>query len=213
MVLLVIILSFMNFLNGQPQKTVRFHQGYFVGLNSLNFQIRKNPLIGDVLMVDSHSLGIDLGLFFNYQIYPSLYLNMSIDFLLGSRNIMLLPSGKKDYIELSSIGIPLNVYYHVYRNDNVSLFIHGGVGCRYIINARKKVHLDNDAFIRFKDYGVEYNVGGGIEMYLCNVTFTLELNTMIGITDILSNNSYHIHQMLPLNSFKLRCYGVKLLFR
>jgi len=176
-----------------------FNIGYSLGLNAMTFRIDPSD---QFTALDSLYPG-------KGNPYPGINIHLAINFRLNQFfDIRLLPGlsfGQRDItyesdklndtlftpqkLESSFIEVPILLKYG-WRMRNIKPYIIGGLNYRYDFYAQEDYRLERPVYLRLNRPDLYYEMGTGIEFFLTNIKFSVELKLSNGTVDILAHDPH-----------------------
>lgn len=166
----------------------RFHFGFNVGLNVMDFGIKQSMLVQDgaIYQAEVSSLmpgfsvgligSVRLGEYFNLRLVPSLNL--------GERTLSYMNDQTDDIfkstVKTTSITIPLHIKYSSVRVNNVRPYLLAGGGVLFDFSHDKSMPV----LLNYADYYVEFGVG--CTFYFEYFRFSPEIRFALGLSNILT---------------------------
>jgi hypothetical protein len=176
-----------------------FNIGYSLGLNAMTFRLDPSdeftaidslyPARGNLYPGINIHLIIDFRLnqFFDIRLLPGLSFGQrNIEYDSG-RLIDTVFSPQK--LESSFIEVPLLLKYG-WRMQNIKPYVIGGLNYRYDFYAQDKYRLIRPVYLRLNHPDLYYELGAGIDFYLTNIKFSMELKMSNGMNDILAHDPH-----------------------
>jgi len=164
------------------------HFGFTVGLNTMDFGIRR-PLNTDLFAdVSSISPGFQVSIVSELRLgnYFSLRFLPGITF--GQRTLNFYVDSVFDtdmQLESNFLDFPLLIKYKSKRVNNYRPYFVAGPNIRYDLAARKDYEEGSDVYVRLKPFDVYFEIGFGIDFYLQYFKFSPELKLSVGFRDML----------------------------
>jgi Outer membrane protein beta-barrel domain len=174
----------------------RLHFGFTVGLNTMDFGIRRPSSALDSSYVFADVSRITPG--FQVSIVSDLRLAdyFSLRFLpgitFGQRTLYFYkgayenaPLDKTLQLESNFIDFPLLVKYKSKRVNNYAPYLIAGGTIRYDLAARKDYEEDTQVFVKLKPFDYYFDIGFGIDIYLQYFKFSPELKLSTGFRNVI----------------------------
>ena len=174
----------------------RLHFGFTVGLNTMDFGIRRpanslndTSIFADVSRISPGfqvSIVSDLRLadYFSLRFLPGITFGQrSIYFYRGARGNA--PLDKELQLESNFIDFPLLVKYKSKRVNNYAPYFVAGGTIRYDLAARKDYESDTEIYVRLKPLDYYFEIGFGIDTYLQYFKFSPELKLSTGFRNVI----------------------------
>jgi len=221
---LIVFLFILNPLFSQVKKVQndpgydykRLHFGFTVGLNTMDFGIRR-PVLGDDLLhadVSRISPGFQVSIvsdlrlaeYFSLRFLPGITFGQRALYFyrIDSANNYLFD--RKMELESNFIDFPLLVKYKSKRVNNYAPYFIAGGNIRYDLAARKEYEEDSNIYVRLKPLDLYFEFGFGIDIYLQYFKFSPELKLSTGLRNILvsepsSGFPQYVNSIDRLNSY------------
>ncbi|MEE2954450.1 MAG: porin family protein [Bacteroidota bacterium] len=209
-ILTIIIISSVNYSSAQrykiPQNLARYdskklHFGFSLGLNSLDFHIKKDAetLYNDTLYVleSQNQYGFNLGIVTNLRLskytdlrfIPALVFaerHLEYSFKDVSSNITF---NKIKKIESTLIDFPIYVKYKSERYNNFRAYVIGGL--KYSIDIASQDDIDDieNQIVKLKKHDFMGEIGFGMDFYLEYFKFSPQIKLAYGLINILSKDA------------------------
>lgn len=179
----------------------KLHFGFTVGINSMDFIIKKSAdFINDetIYAIENNpQVGFHIGPVSNLRLGEHFDLRLLINLSFGQRDLTywtvkdttattLTPHTMK--IASTFIEFPLLLKYKAVRVNNFSPYIIGGLNPRLDMAARKKIKEEEMPKIRLENKDIYYELGFGIDFYLTYFKLSAELKYSVGILDVLARD-------------------------
>lgn len=127
----------------------KFHFGFSLGMNSMNFLVQKNLLAQDSLISLSNksTSGFNIGIVSEYHFTPLLGIRFLPTLAFGARNLIYQKKATPFNIETikevesTYLQFPILLKYRSKRNNNFAAYIVGGAN--YTIDFASKADVDN----------------------------------------------------------------------
>ena len=207
---LVILLLFISVNNiyGQkrkkPQNLIRYdfqklHFGFTIGVNELNFNIKKNSntLSNDSLLtlIPKSQKGFNLGIVSNLRIGKYTDLRFIPSLVFGERNLnygFIDSNGVSDKrvkrIESTLIDFPLYIKYKSARYNNFRTYIIGGLKYSLDVASQDKINDEGQEIVKLKKNDLMGEIGFGFDFYLEYFKFSPQIKLSHGILNLISND-------------------------
>ena len=172
----------------------RLHFGFTVGLNTMDFGIRRPDLTDTSTYNLFHADVSRISPGFQVSIVSDLRLAdfFSLRFLpgisFGQRTLYFYKDSlfdRKMEIESNFLDFPLVVKYKSKRVNNYAPYMIAGANIRYDLAARKDYEEDSNIYVRLKPFDVYFEIGFGVDMYLQYFKFSPELKLSTGLRNVL----------------------------
>ena len=207
---LIILLLFISVNNiyGQkrkkPQNLIRYdfqklHFGFTIGVNELNFNIKKNSntLTNDSLLtlIPKSQKGFNLGIVSNLRIGKYTDLRFIPSLVFGERNLnygFIDSNGVSDKrvkrIESTLIDFPIYIKYKSARYNNFRTYIIGGLKYSLDVASQDKINDEGQEIVKLKKNDLMGEIGFGFDFYLEYFKFSPQIKLSHGILNLISND-------------------------
>lgn len=186
------------------------HFGFTVGLNTMDFGIRR-PLDPYVFAdVSKISPGFQVSIVSDLRLAEYFSLRFLPGITFGQRTLYFYKSDtvldRKMQIESNFLDFPLLVKYKAKRVNNYSPYFIAGGTIRHDLAARKEYEEDSDIYVRLKPFDVYFEIGFGIDYYLQYFKFSTELKLSAGLRNVLVDDPavgfpQYVNSIDRLNSY------------
>lgn len=229
--ILIIFLFILNPLFSQVKKAQNdpkydykwIHFGFTVGLNTMDFGIRRPDLTDTVpyklLYTDVSrispgfqvSIVSDLRLadYFSLRFLPGITFGQRALYFYNAKDSLFI---RKMELESNFLDFPLLVKYKSKRVNNYAPYIVAGGNIRYDLAARKDYEKESNIYVRLKPFDVYFEIGFGIDMYLQYFKFSPELKLSTGIRNVLVSKPAEGYPQYVRSIDRLNSYLVMLCF-
>lgn len=191
------------------------HFGFTVGLNTMDFGIRRpvtTPYFADVSKISpgfqvSIVSELRLGNYFSLRFLPGI--------TFGQRNVNFFVDSTFDrgmQLESNFLDFPLLFKYKSKRVNNYRPYFVAGPNIRYDLAARKDYEEDSDVYIRLKPFDVYLEIGFGVDFYLQYFKFSPELKLSVGMRNMLVDDPAEGFPQYVNSIDRLNSYVVMLCF-
>jgi hypothetical protein len=207
-IILCLFIGF-NSANGQrrkkPQNLARYdfkklHFGFTLGVNELNFNLKKNSntLTNDTLLsiYSNSQKGFNLGIVSNLRIGRYTDLRFIPTLVFGERHLLyrFIDSTsniveKQKTIESTLIDFPIYIKYKSERYNNFRTYLIGGVKYSLDIASQEKINDEGQEIVKLKKNDLMVEVGFGFDFYLEYFKFSPQLKISYGVLNLLSEDS------------------------
>jgi len=191
------------------------HWGFTVGLNSMDYSIRRNPEATNFRFADVNGFqpaGFQVNIVSDLRLSDFWNLRFLPGINLGSRQMVYYFPDTWEVDQVSTIGssyldFPLLLKYRSVRVNNYRPYLIGGLSYRLDMSARKAFDEEDDDKIRVKKGDFYLEVGVGIDNYLQFFKYSTELKLAIGLRnilvddDFLNNQQYYVESILGIRSY------------
>jgi len=185
------------------------HFGFSMGLNTMDFIPKMNPLDTNNWTAEVVSLkpGINIQIVMDYR--PATYFD--IRFLpgvsFGQRNLNFYDEdgvliNDKQQLESSFLEFPLLIKTKGMRLNNSRPYLIGGINFRYDLAAKKEYDEQSAVYMRLRKSDLYYEVGAGIDFYLPYFKLTIEAKMSNGLRDMLVHDEPHPFHPQYVNSIE-----------
>lgn len=185
------------------------HFGFSMGLNTMDFIPKMNPLDTNNWTAEVVSLkpGINIQIVMDYR--PATYFD--IRFLpgvsFGQRNLNFYDEdgvliNDKQQLESSFLEFPLLIKTKGMRLNNSRPYLIGGINFRYDLAAKKEYDEQSAVYMRLRKADLYYEVGAGIDFYLPYFKLTIEAKMSNGLRDMLVHDEPHPFHPQYVNSIE-----------
>jgi hypothetical protein len=206
----IILLLFLGVCNtyGQkrkrPQNLVRYdfqklHFGFTLGINELNFNIKKNSntLTNDSLLtlLSNTQKGFNLGIVSNLRIGKFTDLRFVPTLVFGERNLnygFIDSNGVIDnrvkQIESTLIDFPIYIKYKSVRYNNFRTYVIGGIKYSLDVASQEKINDEGQEIVKLKKNDLMGEIGFGFDFYLEYFKFSPQIKLSYGILNLISKD-------------------------
>ena len=207
---LIILLLFLsiNDVYGQkrkkPQNLMRYdykklHFGFTLGINELNFNIKKNSTIitNDTLLslLSSSQKGFNLGIVSNLRIGKYTDLRFIPTLVFGERQLQYrfvdsngIYNKEIKRIESTLIDFPVYIKYKSARYNNFRTYVIWGLKYSMDIASQDKIDDEGKEIVKLKKNDIMGEIGFGIDYYLEYFKFSPQIKLSYGIINLLSKD-------------------------
>ena len=188
----------------KPQNLVRYdfqklHFGFTLGINELNFNIKKNSntLTNDSLLtlLSNSQKGFNLGIVSNLRIGKFTDLRFIPTLVFGERNLnygFIDSNGVSDervkQIESTLIDFPIYIKYKSARYNNFRTYVIGGVKYSIDVASQEKINDEGQEIVKLKKHDLMGEIGFGFDFYLEYFKFSPQIKLSYGILNLISND-------------------------
>ena len=188
----------------KPQNLIRYdfqklHFGFTLGVNALNFNMKKNSntIINDTLLslLSNSQKGFNLGIVSNLRIGRYTDLRFIPTLVFGERHLYYqfidsnqVSNEKIKKIESTLIDFPIYIKYKSARYNNFRTYVLGGVKYSLDIAAQEKIDDDGQEVVKLKRDDIMGEIGFGIDYYLEYFKFSPQIKLSYGIVNLLSKD-------------------------
>lgn len=171
----------------------RLHFGFTIGLNEMDFSLKRPALstINDTMFADVSRLepGFQVSIVSELKINDDLALRFLPGLNFGQRNLNFIkPNGESENemkIESNYLDFPLLLKYRAKRINNYRPYLVSGFSLRYDMAARKDYDPEGNEYILLKPFDYFWEFGFGVDFYLTYFKFSSELKFALGFRDVL----------------------------
>ena len=187
-----------------PQNLPRYdfkklHFGFTLGINELNFNIKKNSnvLTNDTLLtlVSKSQKGFNLGIVSNLRIGKYTDLRFIPTLVFGERYLsygFIDSNGVSDErvkkIESTLIDFPIYIKYKSARYNNFRTYVIGGVKYSIDLASQEKINDKEQEIVKLKKNDLMGEIGFGFDFYLEYFKFSPQIKISYGILNLLSKD-------------------------
>ena len=205
--LIVVLLTIPSFANAQrhkkPQNLARYdfkkiHFGFSLGINALNFNIKKNDdfLANDSLlsMLSQDQKGFNPGIVSNLRLGKYTDLRFIPTLVFGERilNYQFIDQNnnllKSKRIESTLIDFPISLKYKSERYNNFRTYVMCGVKYSLDIASQSTIDDEGQELVKLNNHDIMIEGGFGIDFYLQYFKFSPQIKISHGIINILSRD-------------------------
>ena len=188
----------------QPQNLIRYdfkklHFGFTLGMNELNFNIKKNSntITNDTLLtlLSNSQKGFNLGIVSNLRIGKYTDLRFIPTLVFGERHLNYgfidssqVNNEKIKRIESTLIDFPIYIKYKSARYNNFRTYILAGVKYSLDIASQEKINDEGQEIVKLKKNDLMGEIGFGIDYYLEYFKFSPQIKLSYGIINLLSED-------------------------
>jgi len=173
----------------------RLHFGFTIGLNEMDFSVRRPALsdINDTMYADVSRLepGFQVSIVSEIKINDDLALRFLPGLNFGQRNLNFIkPDGESENemkLESNYLDFPLLLKYKSKRINNYRPYLVTGFSLRYDMAARKDYDPATNEYILLKPFDYYWEFGFGVDFYLTYFKFSTELKLALGFRDVMVN--------------------------
>ena len=207
---IIILLLFIGINNSygqrrkKPQNLINYdfnqlHFGFTLGINELNFNIKKNSntLNNDTLLtlLSNSQKGFNLGIVTNLRIGKFTDLRFIPTLVFGERNLnygFIDSNGKIDErvkrIESTLIDFPIYIKYKSARYNNFRTYVLGGIKYSLDVASQDKINDEGQEIVKLKKNDLMGEIGLGLDFYLEYFKFSPQIKLSYGILNLLSED-------------------------
>lgn len=207
---LFFILLFIGSINAEgqrrkkPQNLARYdfkklHFGFTLGVNELNFNIKKNPntLTNDTLLtlLSNSQKGFNLGIVSNLRLGKYTDLRFIPTLVFGERHLYYgfvdslgLEDIRVKRIESTLIDFPIHVKYKSARYNNFRTYVLAGIKYSLDVASQDKIDDEGQEIVKLKRNDLMGEIGFGIDYYLEYFKFSPQIKLSYGVLNLLSED-------------------------
>lgn len=179
-----------SILNQQNFDQQRWSWGYFLGLNSYDFNFdyknyNPDPVTGQDVRVEKR-IGFNVGLVGNLKLNHNFDLRLEPGVSFNTRGYQALKADANTYREISStyVHIPLLLKFNANRLNNIRPFIVGGLSTSINLSSNENNPDDNSAGqFRMTTNSYYYEIGFGIDLYLYYFKLSPSIRGVFALND------------------------------
>lgn len=185
----------------------KLHWGFTVGLNSMDYAIKRNPAATDYLHADVigfQPAGFQVNIVSDLRLSDDWNLRFLPGINLGSRDVVYFDPGTwelapyeisgTDYRKMtlgsSYLDFPLLLKYRSERVNNYRPYVIGGLSYRLDMSAKSSYDPEGDDMILVKPSDFYLEVGFGIDQYLQYFKYSTEIKLAMGLRNIIVPGEY-----------------------
>jgi hypothetical protein len=188
----------------KPQNLIRYdfkklHFGFTLGMNELNFNIKKNSntITNDTLLtlLSNSQKGFNLGIVSNLRIGKYTDLRFIPTLVFGERHLYYefidsnqVRDEKIKRIESTLIDFPIYIKYKSARYNNFRTYVLGGIKYSVDIASQDKIDDEGKEIVKLKKNDLMGEIGFGIDYYLEYFKFSPEIKLSYGILNLLAKD-------------------------
>ena len=205
-ILLIIILTSLSTTAQEikrPQNLVRYdfkriHFGFTLGINQLNFNIKKdasileNDTLASILPISQN--GFNLGIVSNLRIGRYTDLRFIPTLVFGERHLNYSFNNNGIYtqkikkIESTMIDFPIHLKYKSARYNNFRAYVLLGVKYSLDIASKEAIDDEGQEMVKLKKNDIMGEIGFGIDFYLEYFKFSPQIKLTHGIINLLAKD-------------------------
>ena len=205
---LIILLLFLGAVNSfgqrrkKPQNLVNYdfkklHFGFTLGINELNFNIKKNSntITNDTLrsLLSNSQKGFNLGIVSNFRIGNFTDLRLIPTLVFGERYLkynFIYSNGEIEErvkkIESTLIDFPIHIKYKCARYNNFRTYLIDGLKYSIDLASQKNINDEGQEIVKLKKNDIMGEIGFGFDFYLEYFKFSPQIKISHGILNIIS---------------------------
>tara|TARA_Y100000739_G_scaffold132411_1_gene114124 strand:- start:336 stop:1046 length:711 start_codon:yes stop_codon:yes gene_type:complete len=188
----------------KPQNLPRYdfkkiHFGFTLGINSLNFHIKKNNnfLINDTLltMLAEDQKGFNLGIVSNLRLGRYTDLRFIPTLVFGERILNYKFNDQSNLtlqdkrIESTLIDFPISLKYKSARYNNFRTYVIYGIKYSLDIASQSEIDDEGQEIVKLNNHDIMLEGGFGIDFYLQYFKFSPQIKLSHGIINVLSKDN------------------------
>ena len=177
----------------------KLHFGFTLGINELNFNIKKSSstLSNDSLLtlLSNSQKGFNLGIVSNLRIGKFTDLRFIPTLVFGERNLnygFIDSNGVSDErvkrIESTLIDFPIYIKYKSARYNNFRTYVIGGIKYSLDVASQDKINDEGKEIVKLKKNDLMGEIGFGFDFYLEYFKFSPQIKLSYGILNLLSKD-------------------------
>jgi len=187
----------------RPQNLVRYdfkriHFGFTLGINQLNFNIKKdasileNDTLSSILPISQN--GFNLGIVSNLRIGRYTDLRFIPTLVFGERHLNYSFNNNGIYtqkikkIESTMIDFPIHLKYKSARYNNFRAYVLLGVKYSLDIASKEAIDDEGQEIVKLKKNDIMGEIGFGIDFYLEYFKFSPQIKLTHGIINLLAKD-------------------------
>ena len=188
----------------KPQNLINYdfknlHFGFTLGINELNFNIKKNSntLYNDTLLtlLSNSQKGFNLGIVTNLRIGKFTDLRFIPTLVFGERNLnygFIDSNGKIDErvkrIESTLIDFPIYIKYKSARYNNFRTYVLCGIKYSLDVASQDKINDEGQEIVKLKKNDLMGEIGFGLDFYLEYFKFSPQIKLSHGFLNLISED-------------------------
>jgi len=188
----------------KPQNLLQYdskklHFGFTLGMNELNFNVKKNSstITNDTLLtlLSNSQKGFNLGIVSNLRIGKYTDLRFIPALVFGERHLYYgfidsnqVNQQKIKRIESTLIDFPIYIKYKSARYNNFRTYVLAGVKYSLDIASQDKINDEGQEIVKLKRNDLMGEIGFGIDYYLEYFKFSPQIKLSYGILNLLSQD-------------------------
>jgi hypothetical protein len=172
------------------------HFGFLVGLNNLDFKIKKNPEQNESLFVlkSQDQKGFNMGVVTNFRLNNNFDLRVLPTLSLAERQISYVieenqvPEDFSRKIESTFIELPIALKYKSERYNNGRAYVLTGLKYSLDLASLRNINDEGLDLVKLKQNDISYEIGLGIDFYLSYFKFATEIKGTFGLLNLLKED-------------------------
>ena len=193
----------------------KLHWGFTVGLNSMDYSVKRNEADPDFLWADVQGFqpaGFQVNIVSDLRLSDYWNLRFLPGINLGSRQVTYFDAGSFEpeitfTVGSSYLDFPLLLKYRSERVNNYRPYVIGGLSYRLDMSAKSRYDPDGDDEFLVKSSDLYLEAGFGIDNYLQFFKFSTEIKVAMGLRNLLipgiyrAENQSYVDSLEGLRSF------------
>ena len=203
--------------NKQNWDKQRIFWGYYLGINSKNFEISYND--ADFFVESTPNLGFNVGLIGDLRLHKNINLRFEPGLSSNTKTLAFtsIPGGEKDSIRSvggTYIHLPLLLKFSTNRYENIRPYLIGGASYDYNLSSNEDSAFDNeDGEFRIKKHNFMYELGIGMDFYLPYFVFSPSIRGIFAINnEMIPDENPNSPWTAPIDFFGTRGIFLNLAF-
>ena len=174
----------------------KIHFGFTLGINELNFNVKKNSntITNDSLktLYSKSQKGFNLGIVSNLRIGKYTDLRFVPALIFGERQLEYsfsdsLNTNEVKKIESTLIDFPIYIKYKSERYNNFRAFVIGGIKYSLDIASQSNIDDEGQKLVKLKKNDLMGEVGFGLDFYLEYFKFSPQIKLSYGLINLLKS--------------------------
>ncbi|MDA7578630.1 PorT family protein [Flavobacteriales bacterium] len=174
----------------------KIHFGFTLGINELNFNVKKNSntITNDSLknLYSKSQKGFNLGIVSNLRIGKYTDLRFVPALIFGERQLEYsfsdsLNTNEVKKIESTLIDFPIYIKYKSERYNNFRAFVIGGIKYSLDIASQSDIDDEGQKLVKLKKNDLMGEVGFGLDFYLEYFKFSPQIKLSYGLINLLKS--------------------------
>jgi hypothetical protein len=174
----------------------KIHFGFTLGINELNFNVKKNSntITNDSLktLYSKSQKGFNLGIVSNLRIGKYTDLRFVPALIFGERQLVYsfsdsLNTNEVKKIESTLIDFPIYIKYKSERYNNFRAFVIGGLKYSLDIASQSDIDDEGQKLVKLKKNDLMGEVGFGLDFYLEYFKFSPQIKISYGLINLLKS--------------------------
>jgi len=190
----------------------KIHFGFTLGINELNFNMKKNPntIENDTLktIYTRSQKGFNLGIVSNLRIGKYTDLRFIPALIFGERHLEYNFIDSLEYneeeskkIESTMLDFPIHIKYKSARYNNFRAYLIGGIKYSLDIASQDKIDDEGKEIVKLKKNDLMGELGFGLDFYLEYFKFSPQIKISYGILNLLKKDqSVYTQSIKSLNT-------------